>query len=520
MRASSPAPSPAPAGDEAELTGAASNRDIDADDRPRAGARGRAGHREGLGPEDPRVRASAGGVLHRRRGRDARRAADGTARGEDRPAARDGRGARRHPARADAVRRDAAGGPARGLPARRHPLHRGRGQPRADLLHVPRRARDRHRAAQGPDLADGRDLQHRRGDPDDRRPRGGAARSTSSSGPTTAFTAFALFMGVSMSITAFPVLARILVERRMLKRPLGVIALTSAAIDDISAWFLIALATAVAVAGSGTRGRPHDRARRCVRRRHGVRHAQAAGARVHCLRRGGARARRVDRRDLRRRAAVGVRDRADRHRAHLRRVRHGRGHAAPRGPHRGRHAPRSRTSSSCCCCRCSSASPACARTSLLLDRSELLLLTVVLTVVAIACKFGGTLLASRVTGLGWRESAVIGDADEHARPDRADRAQPRAREGRDQRGAVRDVGDHGPGDDVHGGAAAEPARPEQPVRRAGRGGARGGAPGEPGDLDDRDPRPRDPGRAPVRRHARPSWLPWPDRSRGRRPRAS
>jgi len=54
-----------------------------------------------------------------------------------------------------------------------------------------------------------------------------------------------------MSITAFPVLARILVERRMLKRPLGVLALASAAIDDISAWFLIALATAVAVAGSG-----------------------------------------------------------------------------------------------------------------------------------------------------------------------------------------------------------------------------------------------------------------------------
>ena len=45
---------------------------------------------------------------------------------------------------------------------------------------------------------------------------------------------------------------------------------------------------------------------------------------------------------------------------------------------------------------------------LLIDRAELLLLTLVLTVVAIACKFGGTMLASRVTGLGWRESAVIG----------------------------------------------------------------------------------------------------------------
>ena len=45
---------------------------------------------------------------------------------------------------------------------------------------------------------------------------------------------------------------------------------------------------------------------------------------------------------------------------------------------------------------------------LLIDRVELLLLTVALTVVAIACKFGGTMLAARVTGLGWRESAVLG----------------------------------------------------------------------------------------------------------------
>jgi Kef-type K+ transport system membrane component KefB len=67
-------------------------------------------------------------------------------------------------------------------------------------------------------------------------------------GPDKSFVAFALFMGVAMSITAFPVLARIIVERRMLRRPLGALALASAAIDDISAWFLIALATAVASA--------------------------------------------------------------------------------------------------------------------------------------------------------------------------------------------------------------------------------------------------------------------------------
>ena len=58
-------------------------------------------------------------------------------------------------------------------------------------------------------------------------------------------------MGVAMSITAFPVLARILVERRMLKRPVGALTLACAAIDDVTAWFLIALATAVATSGTG-----------------------------------------------------------------------------------------------------------------------------------------------------------------------------------------------------------------------------------------------------------------------------
>ena len=69
-------------------------------------------------------------------------------------------------------------------------------------------------------------------------------------GPDTKFVAFALFIGVAMSITAFPVLARILVERRMLKKPVGALAMAAAAVDDVTAWFLIALASAVAVAGS------------------------------------------------------------------------------------------------------------------------------------------------------------------------------------------------------------------------------------------------------------------------------
>ncbi|MGA2163468.1 MAG: cation:proton antiporter [Solirubrobacteraceae bacterium] len=69
-------------------------------------------------------------------------------------------------------------------------------------------------------------------------------------GPNIKFAAFALFMGVAMSITAFPVLARILTERRMLKGQVGSLTIGCAAIDDVSAWFLIALATTIAVSGS------------------------------------------------------------------------------------------------------------------------------------------------------------------------------------------------------------------------------------------------------------------------------
>ena len=71
-------------------------------------------------------------------------------------------------------------------------------------------------------------------------------------GPETRFLPFALFMGVSMSITAFPVLARILVERRMLRHPVGAMAIGAAAVDDVTAWALLALASGVAVTGGAT----------------------------------------------------------------------------------------------------------------------------------------------------------------------------------------------------------------------------------------------------------------------------
>ncbi len=59
------------------------------------------------------------------------------------------------------------------------------------------------------------------------------------------FTAFALFMGISMSITAFPVLARILQERGLTKTFLGSTALTCAAVDDVTAWTILAFVVAI-----------------------------------------------------------------------------------------------------------------------------------------------------------------------------------------------------------------------------------------------------------------------------------
>lgn len=62
------------------------------------------------------------------------------------------------------------------------------------------------------------------------------------------FTSFALFLGVAMSITAFPVLARILTDRKMQQTPLGIIALACAATDDVTAWCLLAFVVGVAQA--------------------------------------------------------------------------------------------------------------------------------------------------------------------------------------------------------------------------------------------------------------------------------
>ncbi|OCQ94637.1 sodium:proton antiporter [Oscillatoriales cyanobacterium USR001] len=65
------------------------------------------------------------------------------------------------------------------------------------------------------------------------------------SNSSVSFTAFALFMGAAMSITAFPVLARIITEHNLQNTRLGTLALTCAAVDDVTAWCLLAVAIAV-----------------------------------------------------------------------------------------------------------------------------------------------------------------------------------------------------------------------------------------------------------------------------------
>lgn len=64
------------------------------------------------------------------------------------------------------------------------------------------------------------------------------------------FLSFALFMGVAMSITAFPVLARIVQEKGIYRTRLGAMVITCAAVDDITAWCILAAVIAIAKAGS------------------------------------------------------------------------------------------------------------------------------------------------------------------------------------------------------------------------------------------------------------------------------
>ena len=225
--------------------------------------------------------------------------------------------------------------------------------------------------------------------------------------PATDFMAFALFMGVAMSITAFPVLARILTERRMLQRPVGALALAAAAIDDVSAWFLIAIATAVATAGSAS----------------GVIKTIALAV-AFCL------AMAFLARPLLSRVSVAYDEAGRVPLAWIVAIFAGvllaayttetigiavifgafiMGAIMPRRAELTEDVTRRIEDFVVILLLPLFFAYTGLKTDVgLLERPELLLLTLVLLAVAIFCKFGGAMLAARVTGLGMRESAVIG----------------------------------------------------------------------------------------------------------------
>ncbi|HXB69739.1 MAG TPA: cation:proton antiporter [Candidatus Acidoferrales bacterium] len=72
------------------------------------------------------------------------------------------------------------------------------------------------------------------------------------SDPSVKFAGFALFMGAAMSVTAFPVLARILSERKLLHSRLGTMAIACAAIDDVTGWCVLACIVAQVRAGESS----------------------------------------------------------------------------------------------------------------------------------------------------------------------------------------------------------------------------------------------------------------------------
>jgi len=73
-------------------------------------------------------------------------------------------------------------------------------------------------------------------------------------GPKATQVSFMLLVGTAMAITAFPVLARLLTEKKMLGTKIGTLALTCAAVDDVMAWCLLALVIAVVHAKGVTSG--------------------------------------------------------------------------------------------------------------------------------------------------------------------------------------------------------------------------------------------------------------------------
>ncbi|XP_042478192.1 cation/H(+) antiporter 20-like [Macadamia integrifolia] len=90
-----------------------------------------------------------------------------------------------------------------------------------------------------------------------------AVRATVQAAKEAGYLQFFVFMGVSLSITAFPVLARILAELKLLTTQVGETALAAAAFNDLAAWVLLALAVALA-GNNGSTGGGHKSPVVCI----------------------------------------------------------------------------------------------------------------------------------------------------------------------------------------------------------------------------------------------------------------
>jgi len=287
--------------------------------------------------------------------------------------------------------------------------------------------------------------------------------------PTVGFQSFALFMGIAMSITAFPVLARIIQERGLTRTRLGSMALATAASDDVTAWCLLAAVIAIVKAGSVASAlftiaaaalyvvvmllvlRPFLRRLGEV---HGERRTMGrplvAGMILVML----ASAWVTD--------AIGI-------------------HPLFGAFLAGAVMPQNLAFRRVLMAKLEDVSVVLLlplffvftglRTRIGLLTNEDLWWTCALVVaVAVAGKSMAAAIAARITGHDWRESLSMG-AHEHARAHGAGGAQHRLRPGRDQCRALRDPGDHGAGKHIHDRAGAELDR--APLRETRASGAAG-----------------------------------------------
>lgn len=63
---------------------------------------------------------------------------------------------------------------------------------------------------------------------------------------------FALFMGVAMGVSAIPVIAKTLLEMRLLHRNIGQLVMSAATVDDVIGWLLLSVVSALATTGLRT----------------------------------------------------------------------------------------------------------------------------------------------------------------------------------------------------------------------------------------------------------------------------